>query len=185
MTALDEAVRSDPDGNAARGYYLRIDRIACGILLVAVGAGWLLDRFGVAVPWRLGAPIALTLVGATLSIAVLATRDGGMRVGRSGLAWLGAALLALSVALGVGASQYVAPAGNVSIAPVATDWPVEVRRSVGNVDLDFTTHPLPDRGTVSVHLGAGKAKVVEQLASQFQGRVRHRPGARCRADRDR
>ena len=63
MTALNEGVRSDPDSNAARRDHLRIDRIACGILLVAVGTGWLLDRFGVAVPWRLGAPVALTLVG--------------------------------------------------------------------------------------------------------------------------
>jgi len=176
MTALNEAVRSDPDGSAARQPYLRLDRIACGILLVAVGTGWLLDRFGVPVPWRLGAPVALTLVGATLSVAVLATRDGGMRVGRSGLAWLGAALLALSVVLGVSASQYVAPAGNVSIAPAATDWPVEIRRSVGNIDLDFTTHPLPDRGTVSVHLGAGDVTVIVPQGSSLRIDVRATTG---------
>ncbi|HSU35450.1 MAG TPA: LiaF domain-containing protein [Propionibacteriaceae bacterium] len=176
MTALNEAVRSDPDGHAARRPYLRLDRIACGILLVAVGTGWLLDRFGVPVPWRLGAPVALTLVGATLSIAVLATRDGGMRVGRSGLAWLGAALLALSVALGVSASQYVAPAGNVSIAPAATDWPVEIRRSVGNIDLDFTRHPLPDRGTASVHLGAGSITVTVPRGSTMRIDVRATTG---------
>jgi hypothetical protein len=176
MTALDEAVRSDPDGSAARRHYLRIDRIACGIVLVAVGVGWLLDRFGVAVPWRLGPPIALTLVGATLSIAVLATRDGGMRVGRSGLAWLGAALLALSVALGVSASQYAAPAGNVSISPTATEWPVEIRRSVGNIDLDFTTHPLPDRGTALVHLGAGNVTVTVPRGSTMRIDVRATTG---------
>ena len=63
---------------------------------------------------------------------------------------LGAVLLALSVALGISAFQYAAPAGNVSMAPTATEWPVEIRRSVGNVDLDFTTHPLPGRGTALV-----------------------------------
>jgi len=137
MTALNQAVRSDPDSSAQRRPNLRIDRIVFGILLVAVGAGWLLSRQDVAVPWRLGAPVALTLLGVTLTIAVLATKDGGVRAGRSGLAWLGAALLALSVALGVSASQYVAPAGNISIAPTDTEWPVEIQRSVGNVDLDF------------------------------------------------
>jgi predicted membrane protein len=80
------------------------------------------------------------------------------------------------VALGVGASQYVAPAGNVSIAPVATDWPVEVRRSVGNVDLDFTTHPLPDRGTVSVHLGAGNVTVRVPRGSTMRLDVRATTG---------
>lgn len=176
MTALNEAVRSDPDPTARRRRSLRIDRIVFGILLVAVGAGWLLARLGVAVPWRLGAPIALTLVGVTLIIAVLTASDGGVRAGRSGLAWIGAALLALSVALGVSASQYVAPAGNVSIAPTASEWPVEIRRSVGNVDLDFTTHPLPDRGTALVHLGAGNITVTVPRGSAMRIDVRATTG---------
>ena len=176
MTALNETVRSAPDSNASRRTGLRIDRIVLGTLLVAAGAGWLLSRLEVAVPWRLGAPVALTLVGVTLTIAVLATNDGGVRAGRSGLAWLGAALLALSVSLGVSASQYVAPAGNVSIAPTATEWPVEIRRSVGNVDLDFTTHPLPDRGTAIVHLGAGNVTVTVPRGSAMRIDVRATTG---------
>jgi len=176
MTALNQAVRSDPESSAQRRSNLRIDRVVFGFLLVAVGAGWLLSRLDVTVPWRLGAPVALTLVGVTLTIAVLATKDGGVRAGRSGLAWLGAALLALSVALGVSASQYVAPAGNVSIAPAATEWPVEIRRSVGNVDLDFTTHPLPDRGTASVHLGAGNITVTVPRGSVMRIDVRATTG---------
>ena len=96
--------------------------------------------------------------------------------GRSGLAWLGAALLAISVALGVSASQYAAPAGNVSIAPTATDWPVEIRRSVGNIDLDFTTHPLPDRGTAAVHLGAGNVTVTVPQGSTMRIDVRATTG---------
>jgi hypothetical protein len=111
-----------------------------------------------------------------LTVTVLATTDGGVRAGRSGLAWLGAALLALSVALGVGASQYAAPAGNVSIAPTATEWPVEIRRSVGNVNLDFTAHPLPDRGTALVHLGAGNVTVTVPRGSAMRIDVRATTG---------
>ena len=83
MTALNETVRSAPDSNAPRRPGLRIDRIVLGLLLVAAGVGWLLSRLEVAVPWRLGAPVALTLVGVTLTIAVLATTDGGVRVRRA------------------------------------------------------------------------------------------------------
>ncbi|HEX6434564.1 MAG TPA: LiaF domain-containing protein [Gemmatimonadales bacterium] len=176
MTALNEVVRPDPDPNTAQRPLLRIDRIAFGIVLVAVGAGWLLGGFGVAVPWRLGAPVGLTVVGLTLVITVLAARDGGARAGRSGLAWLGAALLALSVALGISASQYAAPAGNVSIAPAAAEWPVEIRRSVGNIDLDFTLRPLPDRGTASVHLGAGNVTVIVPQGSPMRIDVRATTG---------
>jgi hypothetical protein len=176
MTALNETVRSAPDSNAPRRPGLRIDRIVLGLLLVAAGVGWLLSRLEVAVPWRLGAPVALTLVGVTLTITVLATKDGGVRAGRSGLAWVGAALLALSVALGISASQYAAPPGNVSIAPTAAEWPVEVRRSVGNVELDFTAHPLPDRGTALVHLGAGNVTVTVPRGSAMRIDVRATTG---------
>ena len=155
MTALNEAApRIGPDDPTTRPP-LRIDRIAWGILLAAAGAGWFLATFGIAVPWRLAAPVALTLVGTTLTFTVVATRDDGVRAGRSGLAWLGAALLVLSVALGINAPQYVAPAGNVRIAPAAAEWPMEIRRSVGNVEIDLTRHPLPDRG---IDLGATRSR---------------------------
>ena len=138
MTALNEAVRSDPDPTARPRRSLRIDRIVVGILLVAVGAGWLLARLGVAVPWRLGAPIALTLVGVTLIIAVLTASDGGVRAGRSGLAWIGAALLALSVALGsVLPSTWHRRGTSASLRlPVSGPW-----RSVGAWAMSIWTSP--------------------------------------------
>jgi hypothetical protein len=161
MTTLQGAAPPDigPADRASRPP-LRIDRIAWGVLLAGAGTGWFLATLGIAVPWRLAAPVALTLVGTTLSFIVVATRDDGVRAGRSGLAWLGAGLLVLSVALGINASQYVAPAGNVRIAPAAAEWPVEIRRSVGNVEIDLTRHPLPDRGSISVQLGAGNVELI-------------------------
>ena len=68
----------------------------------------------------------------------------GRNAGRSGLAWLGAVLLMVSLALGVDAPRYAAPMGNVGLAPTA-DWPVTVHRSTGNIVVDLTRHPLPDR----------------------------------------
>jgi hypothetical protein len=173
MTTLNAAGRPnvDADGPATRAT-LRIDRIAGGVLLAAVGAGWLLAPLGFAVPWRLAVPVALVLVGTTLSFTVVANRDGGVRAGRSGLAWLGAALLVLSVALGINAPQYAASAGNVRMAPTATQWPIEIRRSVGNVEIDLTRHPLPERGTIAVQLGAGNVELIVPRGNRMNIDVR-------------
>lgn len=37
---------------------------------------------------------------------------------------------------------------------------MEIRRSVGNVEIDLTRHPLPDRGSISVQLGAGNVELI-------------------------
>ena len=173
MTTLHVAARpkTDPDGPVPQ-WTLRIDRLASGAVLAAAGAGWLLTTLGFAVPWRLAAPIALTLVGTTLILTVVATPDGGLRAGRSGLAWLGAALLALSVGLGIDAPRYVAPAGNMTIAPAAAEWPIEIRRSVGNVEIDLSRHPLPDRGTIDVQLGAGNVELIIPRGNKIKIDVR-------------
>ena len=63
--------------------------------------------------------------------------------------------MAISLALGVDAPRYAAPMGNVAIAPTASEWPVTVHRSTGNVDVDLTQHPLPDRGSLLIRVGAG------------------------------
>lgn len=133
----------------------RIDLIVAGLLVSAVGVGWLLTRFGANVPWPLAAPVALVAVGVVLIVTVVFGADGGRTAGRSGLAWLGAALLVISLALGIDAPRYAAPIGNVNIAPTAGEWPVTVHRSTGNVEVDLTRHPLPDQGSLEIRLGAG------------------------------
>ena len=129
--------------------------MVAGLLISAVGVGWLLTGLGFDVPWKLAAPISLVAVGLVLVVTVVARADGGRNAGRSGLAWLGAALLVVSLALGVDAPRYAAPMGNVDIAPTASEWPVTVHRSTGNVEVDLTRHPLPDQGSLEIRLGAG------------------------------
>jgi hypothetical protein len=65
----------------------------------------------------------------------------------------------VSVALGFGADRYAAPAGNVRIAPAVHEWPIDARRSAGNVDVDLTAHPLPAAGRLDAHLGVGNLVV--------------------------
>ena len=95
----------------------RIDLMVLGLLVAAVGIGWLLTGLGIDVSWRLAAPAALVAVGLVLVVTVVARRDGGRNAGRSGLAWLGAALLMVSLAIGVDAPRYAAPMGNVGPCP--------------------------------------------------------------------
>ena len=66
----------------------------------------------------------------------------------------------LSVALGVGAQRYTAPAGDISLAPAAGEWPLDSRHSFGNVQVDLTEHPLPEQGRLDLHLGAGNVTLV-------------------------
>ncbi len=137
----------------------RIDLVVLGLLVSAVGVGWLLTGLGFDVPWKLAAPVALVAVGLVLVVTVVVRRDGGRNAGRSGLAWLGAVLLMVSLALGVDAPRYAAPMGNVGLAPTASDWPVTVHRSTGNIVVDLTRHPLPDQGSLQIQLGAGNVDV--------------------------
>ena len=104
-------------------------------------------------------PVALLAVGLVLIVTVAARADGGRDAGRSGLAWLGAVLLVMALALGVDAPRYAAPMGNVDLAPAAAEWPVAVQRSTGNVEVDLTRHPLPDQGLLEIQLGAGNVDV--------------------------
>ena len=133
---------------------LRMNRVVFGLLAVSVGVLWLVDELGVDVPWRVVPPAALLLVGIALLVTIVVGE------GRTSLIWLGVGLLVVSVALGVGAQRYAAPAGDITLAPAAGDWPLDSRLSVGNVRLDLTEHPLPDHGRVDVHLGAGNVTLV-------------------------
>lgn len=132
---------------------VRLDTVVVGLLLVAAGVGWLLDRVGMSVPWRMFPAAALVLVG----LALLASIAGGRR---GGLVALGAVLLVVATAVGVGANRFAGPAGDLTVAPQAADWPVSVQQSAGNVTVDLTRDPLPAAGQVDVQLGAGKIVLV-------------------------
>ena len=133
---------------------LRMNRVVLGLLAVSVGVLWLIDEMGVDVRWRVVPPAALFVVGAALLVTIVVGE------GRTTLIWLGVGLLVLSVALGVGAQRYAAPAGDISLAPAEGEWPLDSRHSLGNVRLDLTEHPLPEQGRLDLHLGAGNVTLL-------------------------
>lgn len=133
---------------------LRMNRVVLGLLAVSVGVLWLIDEMGVDVRWRVVPPAALFVVGAALLVTIVVGE------GRITLIWLGVGLLVLSVALGVGAQRYAAPAGDISLAPAEGEWPLDSRHSLGNVRLDLTEHPLPEQGRLDLHLGAGNVTLL-------------------------
>lgn len=129
---------------------VRMDRVVVGLLVGAAGLGWLLDEAGVSVAWRMYPAAALVLVGAALTISLL----GG--TGRTNLAVLGAVLLVVAVAVGIGVDRFAGPMGDSTVAPAADAWPVTVRRSAGTVKVDLERNPLPASGLADIQVGAGR-----------------------------
>jgi hypothetical protein len=142
---------AQPPGRT-RGPFL--DRVVVGVLLVAVGVAWQLDASGVPVPWRMFPAAALVLVGLALLVSLWAGS------GRSGLVALGAALLLVALATGVGVTRFTGPAGERVLAPTVAQWPGTTQMSAGTVTVDLTRHPLPPSGRLDVRVGAGRIVVV-------------------------
>ena len=132
----------------------RVDRIVVGLLIGAIGFGWLLDQAGVSVPWQMFPAAALVLIG----LALLATLLGGR--GRGALVGLGVIFTDIAVAVGVGADRYAGPVGDLVVAPTVAEWPVQQHISAGTVTVDLTRHPLPEAGQLQVDVGAGKIILV-------------------------
>lgn len=138
----------------APGAGLRLDRIVIGVVIGAIGVGWLLDEAGVSMPWRMFPAAALVLIGCALLVSLFGGRGRGALIGA------GIAAAVLAVAVGVGVDQYAGPAGDRLIAPTAADWPVEAQVSVGNVTVDLTKYALPETGHLKVDLGAGELRLI-------------------------
>jgi hypothetical protein len=132
----------------------RVDRIVIGLLLGAIGVGWLLDQAGVSVPWRMFPAAALILIG----FALIATLFGGR--GRGALVGLGIISLVLAVVVGVGADRYAGPVGDRLVAPAVAEWPVQQHISAGTVTVDLTRHPLPEAGRLQIDVGAGEIDLI-------------------------
>ena len=147
--------RTEPvTGLSGKRPVLRMNRVVIGLLAVSVGVLWLIDEMGVDVRWRVVPPAALFVVGIALLVTIVVGE------GRTTLIWFGVGLLVLSVALGVGAQRYAAPAGDISLAPAEGEWPLDSRHSLGNVRLDLTEHPLPEQGRLDLYLGAGNVTLL-------------------------
>jgi hypothetical protein len=129
---------------------LRVDRVALGSLLAAVGLGWLLAGIGLPVPWHLLPSAGLVLAGLLLLAAARSGRGVGPLIG------LGAVLLLVAVAVGVGADRFGGPVGDRTLAPVPDAWPIDEQVGAGTVTVDLTAHPLPATGHLSVSVGAGR-----------------------------
>lgn len=143
-----------PAPPAHRPSALHWDRMVLGLLVAALGVGWLLDGLGVAVPWRLAPAAAVAVVG----LALLLSLAGGR--GRGGLVSLGIVLLLVAAAVGVGADRFAGPVGDRTIAPSAAGWPAPTRLSAGTVTVDLTRDAFPATGRLDVEVGAGRVVVL-------------------------
>lgn len=137
--------------SARRGVHA--GRLVLGILVAAAGIGWLLDELGVLVPWHLYAASAVTLIGLALLVTLLAGRGRGLLIG------MGVMALIVAGAVGIGAGQYAGPMGDTFVAPTVSEWPVSQRIGAGTVTVDLTRHPLPEAGTATIEVGAGRIVV--------------------------
>ncbi len=133
---------------------VNVGRVVVGLLIGMIGVGWLLDGMGVSVPWHLFPSIAVVLIGVGLLITLIGGRGRRLLVG------VGVIALLIAVGVGVGLNRYSGPVGNRVLAPAAADWPVAERVAAGTVTLDLTRHPLPESGTATVDVGAGKVVVL-------------------------
>jgi hypothetical protein len=117
-----------------------------GLLLIALGAGWLLDAIGVSVPWRLFPAAGLVVVGSALVMA---------RRFRGGLIGLGVVLALAALPSAMTATRFVGPVGQRTVTPVVADWPDDSSLSVGNLTVDLTGPVLPLEREIQVGVGVG------------------------------
>lgn len=128
-------------------------RLVLGILVVAAGIGWFLDEMGVLVPWRLHPAATVTLIGLALLFTLIGGRGCGLLIG------MGVMALIAAGAVGIGAGQYAGPVGDTFVAPTVNEWPFSQRIGAGTVMIDLTRHPLPEAGTATIEVGAGRLVV--------------------------
>lgn len=116
------------EGGTARA----VGRVVLGLVLVAIGIGWLLEALGVDVPWDVVLPGALIAVGAML---VLAARSGAGQVG------LIAAGVVLTILLLFGTAVDIpldAGVGDRNIRPTAATLEREYELGIGSLTIDLT-----------------------------------------------
>lgn len=109
-----------------------VGRVVLGLVLVAVGAGWLLEALGVDVPWDVVLPGALIAVGGML---VLTARSGAAQAG------LIATGVVLTVLLLVGTAVDVpldAGVGDRNVHPTATTVETAYELGIGSLTIDLT-----------------------------------------------
>ncbi|HEX9123655.1 MAG TPA: LiaF domain-containing protein [Actinomycetota bacterium] len=133
-------------------------RLLFGLIVVAVGMGWLLQAFDVTeVPWDVILPSVLILIG----VVLVATAGWGG--GQGGLITLGIVLTVVLLAGTVVDVPFRGGVGDRTYTPVtATGRTYEL--AVGNLTLDLTDSglptPVPSRIGIEAHVGVGQLLVI-------------------------
>jgi hypothetical protein len=148
-----------PTDGAPEPSQIRWDRAVVGLLIIALGAGWLLDAIGVSVPWRLFPAAGLVAVGGALLLA---------RRYRGGLIGLGVVLVLAALLSAVTAARFVGPVGQRTITPVVAEWPVDSSLSVGNLTVDLTGRVLPLDEEMRVGVGVGEIQLIVPAGAQVR-----------------
>ena len=152
---VDTGLHPDRSGSSERSARtgLHAGRVVLGLLVAAVGIGWFLDEMGVLVPWHLYPALAVMLIGLALLLTLVRGRGRGLLIA------MGVIALIAAGAVGIGAGRYSGPVGDTFVAPTVNEWPVNQRISAGTMTVDLARHPLPEAGTATFDVGAGRLVV--------------------------
>jgi len=145
-----------------------VGRIVAGLLILALGVGWLLEILGVDVPWDLVFPGVLIVIGAAL---LLVARRG---TSQAALITVG---IVLTIVLLVGSAVDVPLGGGVGARTVRPSSYAAIRASyrlgVGELTVDLSAvRDLPaiggaDAKTVSARVGIGHLVVIVPTGGTF------------------
>ncbi|HET6532335.1 MAG TPA: LiaF domain-containing protein, partial [Actinoplanes sp.] len=148
-----------PASSESENTAFRWDRAIAGLLVLAVGIGWLLDTVGVPVPWRLLPAAGLIAVGGALLVA---------RRHRGGLIWLGVVLAVAALVTAASPARYAGPIGERTIGPAVAEWPLDSALSAGDMTVDLTGRVLPLDEEVRVSVGVGQIRLIVPAGAQLR-----------------
>lgn len=134
---------------------LPLGRVAFGLILLAVGVGWLLHSLDVIdVPWDALLPVALIAIGAVLVV--------GSRTGRySGLIALGIVLTLTTALVSAVDVPLIGGAGQRVISPQSVaELEPRYDLAVGQMVIDLRELQLPPRARVDVAARVGMGELV-------------------------
>ena len=148
-------------------------QVFLGVLLILVGAFWLLDLTGVAVPWQAVLPSALIAVG-------LATIVGARRGHQAGLITIGVILTALLALLSAVDTNFDLPltggVGDRTEHPVTAVRAEPYGLAVGQLTVDLRDVPLPAGATTTVKARVGVGRLAVQVPQGVALQVDARSG---------
>jgi hypothetical protein len=169
MTAADTAPR--PAGTPpAPGP--RTGRVVLGLVLVGLGAAWLLHTFGVVVPWEAILPAVLVVIG----VALLATAHRGASGGLVAAGVIVSVLVIVSSLLTFPFTGRLAGVGDVDHRPTTVEAVADgFALGVGSLAVDLRALPIADE-PVTVEAGVGIGELVIRVPPDAAVDVHARTG---------